>query len=304
MPLFTIIIPFHNAASTLGATLKSLQAQSHTDWEAICVNDRSTDASPAIARRFAASDARLRVIDSEGNGPSEARNCAARQARGTYLAFLDADDLWTANKLTSLAEAFETGDADALYSRIGFFNETPADCETLSQVLPRPLVISDLLAENPVCTLSNLAVTRAAFCKLGGFDASIVHNEDLDFLIRLIGEDHTVRGLDMLLTWYRTSPTGLSADMRAMLEGRRRVIDTAFRYGVSPTRADDAVYMRYLARRALRLRAPYKDAWAYAREGLRLDPKRFLTPLRRGAGTALAAALVRCLPSAARLIRN
>lgn len=304
MPLFSVIIPFHTSASTLGATLKTLQSQSLSDWEAICIDDASTDNSRAIANGFAAADPRIQVRSNTGNGPSDARNFGASLARGNYIAFLDADDLWTSNKLSTLAEAFRETNADALYARIGFFEETPDDCQTVSSILKRPLQISDLLAENPVCTLSNLAMTSDVFRKIGGFDSQITHNEDLELLIRVIGEGHVLRGLDCVLTWYRTSASGLSSDMGAMLDSRRRVIDTAFRYGVSPTRADDAIYMRYLARRALRLHAPHREAWAYTREGLRMHPLRFLTPLKRGGATAAAAALVRCIPSTARLIRS
>lgn len=304
MPLFSIIIPFHNSASTLGATLKSVQAQNLQDWEVICIDDSGSDLSRDIANAYAQTDGRITVLDNTGNGPSDARNFGAAQARGAYIAFLDADDLWTPNKLSTLASGFlETG-ADALFARIGFFEETPADCKTLSSIPDHPLQISDLLAENPVCTLSNLAVKTSVFKCIGGFDSDIVHNEDLEFLIRVVGDGFEIQGLDIVLTWYRTSASGLSSEMSAMLESRRRVIDTAFRYGVCPTRADDAVYMRYLARRALRLNAPHREAWAYVREGLRLHPKRFLTPMKRGAATAVAAAMVRCVPSAARLIRS
>ncbi|MGX9355811.1 glycosyltransferase family 2 protein [Roseobacteraceae bacterium S113] len=304
MSLFSVIIPFYNAAETLASTLESLRAQTFGDWEAICVDDGSSDASRAIADRFAAQDARIRVYANLGKGPSDARNYAASLAGGDLLAFLDADDLWVPNKLSALATAFEDMSTDALYARIGFFDKSPSDCQTQSSILPRPLCIGDLLAENPVCTLSNLAVRACAFRRIGGFDATISHNEDLDFLIRLIGEGHMVAGLDRVLTWYRASATGLSSDMNAMLESRNRVVQTAALYGCGPTRADEAVYLRYLARRALRLHAPSGEAWAYAFQGLRRHPLRFLTPFRRGAATALAAALVRACPATARLIRT
>lgn len=304
MPKFSIIIPFHNSASTLGITLHSLQAQICPDWEAICIDDHGTDTSAVIARSFAATDPRIKVMENPGNGPSDARNYGAAQATGKYLAFLDADDIWTPTKLATLKVAFDTNTTDAHFARVGFFSQTPDDCKTLSTVPARSLCISDLLAENPVCTLSNLTVKKEVFNAIGGFDPDIIHNEDLEFLIRVIGEGYTVRGQDCVLTWYRTNANGLSSDMAAMSESRRRVMDTAFRYGVTPTRADDAIYMRYLARRALRLNAPHKEAWSYTKEGLRLNARHFLTPLRRGGATALAALAVRICPRVARLLRT
>jgi len=303
MPVFSIILPFYMAEDTLAETLTSLQTQTFTDWEAICVDDRGTDGARAIAESFARTDARIRVCSHPGKGPSDARNFAVAQSSGTYLAFLDADDIWVPAKLATLAEAFAEKNAAALYAQIGFFNVTPGDGTTVSTVLPGALSIRDLLAENPVCTLSNLAVRASAFEQVGGFNREIVHNEDLDLLIRLIGEGHMVAGVDTLLTWYRASATGLSSNMQAMLNSRRLVVQSAARYGVAPTRADDAVYMRYLARRALRLSAPHKEAWDFARQGLRLHPVRFLRPFKRGAATAVAAAAVRCFPSSRKFLR-
>jgi len=108
MPVFSVIIPFHTSASTLGATLRSLQDQSLQDWEAILVDDGGQDLSRAIAEAYAQADARITVHTNTGSGPSDARNYGAHLAQGRYMAFLDADDLWTPNKLATLGAAFAT----------------------------------------------------------------------------------------------------------------------------------------------------------------------------------------------------
>ncbi len=88
----SIIIPVYNAEAFLERCLDSLLAQSHTDWEAICVNDGSRDGSGSILDRYAAEDGRFRVIHKPNEGVSAARNLALETASGKYIAFVDSDD--------------------------------------------------------------------------------------------------------------------------------------------------------------------------------------------------------------------
>ncbi|MEP3346655.1 MAG: glycosyltransferase family 2 protein [Litoreibacter sp.] len=293
---FSIIIPYHNAENTIGQTVESLLAQSFQNWEAIFVNDRSNDSSEQILEGFAVTDARICLQQNPGHGPSAARNRAASLARGDVLAFCDADDLWATGKLAALDKRFEDSQIDGAFGRIGFFSETPLDCKTQSTVGAGVLNIPTLLAENPVCTMSNLSVRRSGYMQCGGLDETVVHNEDLEFLIRLVGTGARVVGVDELQVWYRTSPTGLSADLTAMQAGRARAVETAARFGAEPTPRAEAIYLRYLARRALRLDSPPTDAWGFVWAGMGRSPIGFLFPVRRGVITAVAAALAIVLP--------
>ena len=92
MPYFSVIIPAHNTAQYLDRCLQSLQAQSFTDWEAVCVDDGSTDGTGALLDRYAEEDSRFLVIHQPQTGVSAARNEAARKVCGQYLVFLDSDD--------------------------------------------------------------------------------------------------------------------------------------------------------------------------------------------------------------------
>lgn len=291
MPRFSIIMPFHAASETIVETLESLQGQTFGDWEVICVNDRSPDGTDLIVAEFAARDPRIRLVSSPGTGPSIARNHAASLASGTLLAFCDADDLWVADKLKQLDRHFARLGVSGIYGRIGFFNRSPEDCRTQSTVPVGSLTIAQLLAENPVCTMSNLTLRRDDFLAVGGLDREAMHNEDLELLIRLVGQGYPVEGVDELQVWYRTAPTGLSANLEAMRKGRERALKTAERFGVHVTPQAEAVYMRYLARRALRLDTNPKEAWSYTMAGLTKSPFAFLLPARRGLVTAVASIL-------------
>ena len=148
--------------------------------------------------------------------------------------------------------------------------------------------------------MSNLTVEAASYRDCGGLDRQMVHNEDLEFLIRFIGTGHRIDGLDKLHVWYRANPTGLSSDLAAMQEGRQTAVACAQRFGVHPTRAQEAIYMRYLARRALRLGRHPADALRFTQNGLAQHAPAFLHPLRRGAVTALAAIAAPIFPQTLR----
>lgn len=297
MPRFTVVIPCFNAAATIEATLGALAAQTCPDWEAIVVDDGSSDDSLSRVRACAAADPRIHAVTNPGKGPSAARNHGGlEQARGEIVAFCDADDIWVSTKLAELAAVFADPKVDGAYGRIGFFRDRPSDAQVFSSVPERPLGIQMLLGENPVCTMSNIAVRRAALAATGGFDTDMVHNEDLDWLIRLVGHGAHVIGLPMTQVWYRTSTGGLSADLAAMSAGRQRALESARRFGVVPSRAAEAIHFRYLARRALRLDAPRGTALGLCLRGVAQDPRGFLTPVRRGVPTALAALVAPVLP--------
>lgn len=93
MPVVSVIMPVYNAERLLAGSVDSVIAQTFADWELVCFNDASTDGSLAVLERYAASDPRIRVIDSPVNVKQGAgRNRAIREARGEYVMFLDADD--------------------------------------------------------------------------------------------------------------------------------------------------------------------------------------------------------------------
>ena len=92
MPFFSIIIPVYNVAPFLRECLDSVLAQTFTDWEAICIDDGSTDDSGAILDEYAAKDKRFRVMHKENAGVGEARNKGLDEVKGEWVWFVDADD--------------------------------------------------------------------------------------------------------------------------------------------------------------------------------------------------------------------
>lgn len=92
MPKISVILPAYNVEAFIVRCLHSLQAQTVTDWEAICVDDGSTDRTPQILDEFAGKDARIHIIHQANGGASAARNRALPAIRGEYCLLIDSDD--------------------------------------------------------------------------------------------------------------------------------------------------------------------------------------------------------------------
>lgn len=116
-PTITVVIPCYNCESTIDETLESLAAQSFHNFEVLCVNDGSTDGTLAKLRQWADSGRLpVRVTDQPNGGVSRARNHGIEDAHGTYLAFVDADDIVHPDYLRLLYNGIQS--ADAPYCRV------------------------------------------------------------------------------------------------------------------------------------------------------------------------------------------
>lgn len=113
-PVLSIIVPVYNVEDYLDACLDSLQAQTFSDIEMVCVNDGSPDGSREILAKRQKEDARIVVVDKPNGGLSSARNAGINAARGTYIGFLDADDRFTPNACQRIAETFQQTNADVV----------------------------------------------------------------------------------------------------------------------------------------------------------------------------------------------
>ncbi|UVO52750.1 glycosyltransferase family A protein [Sphingomonas sp. SUN039] len=299
-PRFSVIIPAYNAARTIGASIATVRAQSFHDLELIVIDDGSTDATVAAARAAIGDDIRCRVISKGNGGVSAARNLGADMAAGQLLAFLDADDLWHEDKLSTHA-AFHAGQLDlaASFARVAFVDGTARtlDARSHSTVPEGGLTVAALLGENPVCTTSNLVVDRAAFAVIGGFDSEMRHAEDQEWQLRAVTHGHRIEGIDQILVGYRNSEDGLSVDLAAMHRGWMAL---AARYGGREYAGAQAVFCRYLARRTLRSGAPGTVALGYAWSGLRAHGTAYFDSPARGLLTFVAALASPLLPAALR----
>lgn len=110
--MISVIIPVYNVEKYLEACLDSVIAQTYQDIEIILVNDGSTDSSPLICKKYAQKDARIRLIEKENGGLSDARNAGMAIASGNYYTFIDSDDIVHPSLIEHLWEILVEHDAD------------------------------------------------------------------------------------------------------------------------------------------------------------------------------------------------
>jgi glycosyltransferase involved in cell wall biosynthesis len=203
-PLISVIMPAYNAEKHIARALESIRAQTYPNVEIIVVDDGSTDATEDVVRRTAPNARYMKIINS---GPAAARNEGNLHAKGKYLAFLDADDLWHPRKLELQVAYLERNPAIGVVFCMWcetLPNETNIDWRK-KQRFKEPLSLAimaeksgwlypDLLLDTMIHT-SSVVLRKALFDELGGFNRALTIGEDYDLWIRLsrITEIHKLR---------------------------------------------------------------------------------------------------------------
>ena len=123
-PKVSVIVPCYNCEKYLQKCLDSVDNQSFTDFEVICIDDGSTDKSINVLQKFQEKDSRFTIITQKNQGQSKARNVALAKATGNYICFLDADDYIDNNFLNDLYNAISENDADIVMTNTTYVNET------------------------------------------------------------------------------------------------------------------------------------------------------------------------------------
>ena len=126
-PEISVLVPVYNVEGYLGRCLESLSAQTFGDFEAICVNDGSTDGSPAIIRDFCERDSRFRMIDKENSGYGASMNRGLAAARGRYVAILESDDFFEPDALELLHATAEREGSDVVKADFYLFWSEPEE---------------------------------------------------------------------------------------------------------------------------------------------------------------------------------
>jgi len=183
--LVTVVIPAFNRASVIGRALDSVRGQTHTNWEAIVVDDGSEDDTAAIVRRYAAEDPRIRLLENRrSKGAQGARNTGIRAAKGEWVAFLDSDDYWLPRGLELRLRAAAESGASVVHAA-GLVIRDGMD-EPVAYPRPpfRGRVFKELLRRGGPM-FQTLLVKREALERIGGLDEAIVAYQEWDTSVRL-----------------------------------------------------------------------------------------------------------------------
>lgn len=225
----SVIIPMYNVAKTVEATLKSLLAQTHSDWEAILVDDGSTDSTLAVAEEYVKADARFRIVRQENAGVCAARNTGINLARYDWLLFLDADDWIVPEHLKLMTQELEVDiNLDAVYCGWAFI--TPDGYEVFRDIPDQTGDLFAIHAEGCPYAIHAFIVSRRVVEAVGGFDPDLIVCEDWDLWQRISRIGARFKAINKMLAPYRMRATSASMDGRRILADGLRVL----RQGYSP----------------------------------------------------------------------
>lgn len=218
----SVVIPAYNAAPFIAMTVRSALQQTYQDLEVIVVDDGSSDGTAACLEEFGD---RIRVIRQANAGVARARNAGVALATGSWIAFLDADDLWLPNKLE-----LQMASTTAPLSYTNRFNIGARGGLPVVQSDSTPMregdVFMPLLLEGNFITNSSVVIRRDVFEASGGFESSVSPAEDWDLWLR-VAERHPVSFCPEPLVRYRFHPDGASRNHEKMGRMRTLVISRA-----------------------------------------------------------------------------
>ncbi|WP_245499118.1 trifunctional glycosyltransferase/class I SAM-dependent methyltransferase/polysaccharide deacetylase [Mesorhizobium sp. M1A.F.Ca.ET.072.01.1.1] len=222
------MVPAHNAEATLARALDCLLGQDIADWEAIIVDDASTDRTPAIIAGYVERDARFRTLSSCAHSAAGARNSGISVARGQWLMFLDADDWVDASFLAKMLAALKTA-PDAVAAYCGSRRVMP-DGELTPSSISTEVAIEPFETFARRCAIRThaLLVDRKTIVELDGFDVSLRTCEDWDLWQRLARLGKRWVMVDEPLAFHRVSPNSLSCNSTQMLAHAEIVIARGF----------------------------------------------------------------------------
>jgi glycosyltransferase involved in cell wall biosynthesis len=207
-PQVSVVISAFNAESVIGETLESVRCQTFQNFEAIVVDDGSTDGTAAIVRHFCEMDARFNLFSQPNNGKPIARNNGILQARGGWIAFLDADDVWLPQKLERQLDLIEKDPrANFLFTNFYFWDGQ----HDLSLMYPddKPLPEGDTIRRlifSSIYLLSTVVVRRQTLLDVNLFDPKLFMSQDWDLWLRIAEHGIWARGIREPLVRYRRWP--------------------------------------------------------------------------------------------------
>lgn len=189
--LVSIVVPVFNSEKFIKETIKTVESQTYHNWELILVNDCSTDSSEQIIREYEEDDKRIKLINLETNsGAAIARNTGMKNAKGKYIAFLDADDLWKKEKLEKQIKFMKENNYDFTFTGYEFADENG---NNLGKIVNIPKKINYKQA------LKNTTI----------FTSTVIFNVD-NLGKELISMPNVRRGQDTA-TWWKVLKTGVIA---------------------------------------------------------------------------------------------
>ena len=210
-PLVSVVIPAYHVAEYILETVDSAIAQTFKDFEIIVVNDGSPD-TIELENVLADVFDDIIYVSQQNKGVASARNTAIIEARGKFLAFLDADDIWLPEKLESQVNFIEAGDLDMVYCDAFLFGEQPVKSKTFMEKAPSsgPVSPESLLSGECNVLTSATLVKKDLVIKIDMFDENAHRIEDFDLWFRICKNGAKIGYQRDVMLKYRIRPGSLT----------------------------------------------------------------------------------------------
>jgi len=226
MPTISVIIPVYNGEKTIKQTVESVLNQTFKDFELLIINDGSQDATLEIIQ--AINDERIQVFSYQNSGVSASRNRALTKAKGEFISFIDADDLWTPNKLELQFKALQDNPQAAVaYSWSDWIDESGQFLRSGGHITVNGKAYEKLLLRDFIESGSNPLIRKQALDEVGCFEQSVTPAEDWDMWLRLAARYEFVT-VEVPQIFYRISPNSASFNIVKMEAGSLKVIERVF----------------------------------------------------------------------------
>ncbi len=226
MPQVSVIIPAYNAMKFLPITLDGVLKQTFQDFEVIIVDDGSSDSIKEWSKSI--EDQRVVFISQDNQGPAAARNRGIRQAKGEFLAFLDADDLWFNTKLEKQVKILENNpNIGLVYTWLGSIDGLG---NIRGKIIKNNLegdVWKTLIEHNIIECGSTPMVRYSCFEKVGNFDPQLAYAQDWDMWLRIASE-YRFKVIPEVLVYYRIHPNNRSKNWQIMEPSYEIIMNKAF----------------------------------------------------------------------------
>jgi glycosyltransferase involved in cell wall biosynthesis len=239
MARVTVVLPVYNHERYLQQALDSIYSQDYSDYEIVAIDDGSSDLSVKILNE---NHARITLLEAGHGGAAAARNTAIRATDSEFVAFIDADDVWTPERLRKSVERFQRGNVALVASALSFIDSNGNE---LSGTWSRPDEGANdhwgaLLERNWILT-SSVTVRRKTLDDVGYFDTAFSHAEDYDLWLR-IGQRHAVDFIHTPLVRYRRHSSNTSLNIESHQKFERIALQK-----VDPPLAHAAFHRLYAA---------------------------------------------------------
>jgi glycosyltransferase involved in cell wall biosynthesis len=240
MARVAVVLPVYNHERYLQQTLESIYSQDYSDYQIVAIDDGSADSSLKILNK---NHARITLIEAGGHrGAAAARNTAIRAVDSEFVAFIDADDVWTPERLRQSVERFQNGNVDLVASALSFIDTNGKELPGIWACPPDAAndYWGALLDRNWIGTPS-VTVRRKTLDEVGCFDETFTHSEDYDLWLRA-GQDHAIDYIHTPLVQCRRHSSNTSLNITLHHKFERTALQK-----VDPARAHAAFYRLYAA---------------------------------------------------------